>query len=302
MKCALRFNLEYREKYMKNYLKLMRVHHYLKNVLIFLPLVFSQNLFDVTLLKKTILGFLSFSILSSIVYIVNDIQDVEKDRAHPTKCKRPIASGAVSVKEAYILAVVIAVLGITLNYFACGFDLLGWGFVILYVGLNFAYSMGLKNLPIIDITILVSGFLIRVLYGSAVTAIEVSNWLYLTVISMSFYLGLGKRRNELVTQGSKSRKVLKFYNHDFLDKNMYMCLGLTIVFYSLWCVDSTTIARYSNSNIVWTVPLVMLICMKYSLNVEGNSDGDPVSVLLKDKILMGMVFLYAMIVLFIIYL
>lgn len=287
---------------MKNYLKLMRVHHYLKNVLIFLPLVFSQNLFDVTLLKKTILGFLSFSILSSIVYIVNDIQDVEKDRAHPTKCKRPIASGAVSVKEAYILAVIIAVLGITLNYFACGFDLLGWGFVILYVGLNFAYSMGLKNLPIIDITILVSGFLIRVLYGSAVTAIEVSNWLYLTVISMSFYLGLGKRRNELVTQGSKSRKVLKFYNHDFLDKNMYMCLGLTIVFYSLWCVDSTTIARYSNSNIVWTVPLVMLICMKYSLNVEGNSDGDPVSVLLKDKILMGMVFLYAMIVLFIIYL
>ena len=251
---------------------------------------------------NTILGFFAFSILSSIVYIINDIQDVEKDRKHPTKCKRPIASGAVSVKEAYILAVVIAVIGITLNYFACGVNLLGWGFVLLYVGLNFAYSMGLKNLPIIDITILVSGFLIRVLYGSAVTAIEVSNWLYLTVISMSFYLGLGKRRNELDAQGSKSRKVLKFYNHDFLDKNMYMCLGLTIVFYSLWCVDSTTIERYSNSNIVWTVPLVMLICMKYSLNVEGNSDGDPVSVLLKDKILMGMVFFYVIIVLLIIYL
>ena len=96
--------------------------------------------------------------------------------------------------------------------------------------------------------------------------------------------------------------MLKFYNHEFLDKNMYMCLGLTIVFYSLWCVDSITIARYSNSNIVWTVPLVMLICMKYSLDVEGNSDGDPVSVLLKDKILMGMVFFYVIIVLLIIYL
>lgn len=286
---------------MKNYLKLMRVHHYLKNVLIFLPLVFSQNLFDLPLLKKTILGFLSFSILSSIVYIINDIQDVEKDRKHPTKCKRPIASGAVSVKEAYILAVAIAVIGVTVNYFACRFNLLGWGFITLYVGLNFAYSMGLKNLPIIDITILVSGFLIRVLYGSAVTAIEVSNWLYLTVISMSFYLGLGKRRNELNAQGSQSRKVLKFYNHDFLDKNMYMCLGLTIVFYSLWCVDSTTIARYSNTNIVWTVPLVMLICMKYSLNVEGNSDGDPVSVLLKDKILMMMVLIYMIILLVEIY-
>lgn len=287
---------------MKKYLKLMRVHHYLKNVLIFLPLVFSQNLFDLTLLRKTILGFLSFSILSSIVYIINDIQDVEKDRKHPTKCKRPIASGAVSVRNAYILAIVIAIVGITLNYFACGSNIWGWIFVLLYVGLNFAYSMGLKNLPIIDITILVSGFLLRVLYGAAVTSIQVSNWLYLTVIAMSFYLGLGKRRNELDTQGSKSRKVLKFYNHDFLDKNMYMCLGLTIVFYSLWCVDGTTIARYSNSNIVWTVPLVMLICMKYSLDVEGNSDGDPVSVLLKDKILMGMVFLYVLIVLLIIYL
>lgn len=286
---------------MKNYLKLMRVHHYLKNVLIFLPLVFSQNLFNFDLLSKTIFGFCSFSILSSIVYVINDIQDVEKDRKHSTKCKRPIASGAVSIKEAYILAVFIAVMGIVLNYLACGLNFKAWLFVIMYVGFNFAYSMGLKNRPIIDITILVSGFLFRVLYGSAITSIVVSNWLYLTVIAMSFYLGLGKRRNELDNEGSKSRKVLKYYNHDFLDKNMYMCLGLTIVFYSLWCVDPTTIARYPNNNLVWTVPLVMIICMKYSLNVEGESDGDPVSVLLKDKVLIGLTLLYILIVLLIIY-
>lgn len=279
----------------------MRVHHYLKNVLIFLPLIFSQNLFNPSLLKRTILGFISFSILSSIVYVINDIQDVEKDRRHSTKCKRPIASGAISIRSGYILIIVIAVIGITLNYLACGFNIKAWVLVIMYITFNFAYSMGFKNLPIIDVTILVSGFLLRVLYGSAITYIEVSKWLYLTVIAMSFYLGLGKRRNELKTEGSKTRKVLKYYNHDFLDKNMYMCLGLTIVFYSLWCVDSTTIERYSNSNIVWTVPLVMLICMKYSLNVEGDSDGDPVSVLLRDKILIGMVFLYAMILLLIIY-
>lgn len=286
---------------MKNYLKLMRVHHYLKNVLIFLPLVFSQNLFNFDLLSKTIFGFCSFSILSSIVYVINDIQDVEKDRKHSTKCKRPIASGAVSIKEAYILAVCIAVIGIVLNYLACGLNFKAWLFVIMYVSFNFAYSMGLKNRPIIDITILVSGFLFRVLYGSAITSIVVSNWLYLTVIAMSFYLGLGKRRNELDNEGSKSRKVLKYYNYNFLDKNMYMCLGLTIVFYSLWCVDPTTIARYPNNNLVWTVPLVMVICMKYSLNVEGESDGDPVSVLLKDKVLIGLTLLYILIVLLIIY-
>lgn len=288
---------------MKKYLKLMRIHHYLKNVLIFLPLIFSQNLFDGLLLKKTLVGFLSFSILSSIVYVINDIQDVEKDKRHSTKCKRPIASGAVSVKSAYALVIVISVIGVILNYLACGLNFKAWALVAMYISFNFAYSMGFKNLPIIDITILVSGFLLRVLYGSSITYIEVSKWLYLTVIAMSFYLGLGKRRNELKTEGSKTRKVLKYYNHDFLDKNMYMCLGLTIVFYSLWCVDSTTIERYSNSNIniVWTVPLVMLICMKYSLNVEGDSDGDPVSVLLKDKILIAMVLLYAIILLFIIY-
>ena len=286
---------------MKKYLKLMRIHHYLKNVLIFLPLIFSKNLFDAGLFKKTILGFLSFSILSSIVYVINDIQDVEKDRRHSTKCKRPIASGAVSIKSAYTLVVVISIIGVALNYLACGFNIKAWVLVIMYIGFNFAYSMGFKNLPIIDITILVSGFLLRVLYGSSITYIEVSKWLYLTVISMSFYLGLGKRRNELKTEGSKTRKVLKYYNHGFLDKNMYMCLGLTIVFYSLWCVDSVTIERYSNSNIVWTVPLVRLICMKYSLNIEGDSDGDPVSVLLTDRILIGMVLLYAIILLFIIY-
>jgi len=286
---------------MKKYLKLMRIHHYLKNVLIFLPLIFSQNLFEGNLFKKTILGFLSFSILSSIVYVINDIQDVEKDRRHSTKCKRPIASGAVSIRSAYTLIVGISIVGVLLNYLACGLNFKAWALVIMYLGFNFAYSMGFKNLPIIDITILVSGFLLRVLYGSAITNIEVSKWLYLTVIAMSFYLGLGKRRNELKTEGSKTRKVLKYYNHGFLDKNMYMCLGLTIVFYSLWCVDSVTIQRYSNSNIVWTVPLVMLICMKYSLNIEGDSDGDPVSVLLKDKILIGMVLLYSIILLFIIY-
>ncbi|NFI51516.1 prenyltransferase [Clostridium botulinum] len=286
---------------MKKYFKLMRVNHYLKNILIFLPLIFSKNLFNIDLFKSAILGFCGFSILSSIVYIINDIQDVEKDRKHPKKCKRPIASGEISVTTAYILAIFIFLIGMVFNYMSCKFSINGWIFISLYLVLNFLYSMGLKNLPIIDVVILVSGFLLRVLYGSAITNIGVSNWLCLTVIAMSFYLGLGKRRNELNKEGSKTRKVLKYYNHNFLDKNMYMCLGLTITFYSLWCVDSATVLRYSNNNMVWTVPLVMIICMKYSLNIEGDCDGDPVSVLLSDKILMAMVFLYSIVVLMIIY-
>jgi len=152
----------------------------------------------------------------------------------------------------------------------------------------------LKNVPIMDIAILVSGFLIRVIYGGVICNIEVSNWLYLTVMAISFYMGLGKRRNEIIKQGTESRKVLKFYNYEFLDKNMYMSLAITIVFYSLWCMD---IGAVSNSliNIIWTVPLVLIICMKYSLDIEGDSLGDPVDVILSDKLLLGLALIYGLI-------
>ena len=143
--------------------------------------------------------------------------------------------------------------------------------------------------------------MLRVLFGGILINVEVSQWLFLTVLSLSFYLGLGKRRNELLKQeNSKNkgevRKVLQYYNKEFLDKNMYMCLSTTIVFYSLWCKDMSSF-KY----IFWTIPLIIIICMKYSLNIESNSSGDPVEVLLKDKVLIGLVGLYCLMTLFILY-
>lgn len=277
---------------MKHYLKLMRVHHYMKNGLIFAPLIFSGNLLNGELFFNTMLGFIAFSFIASTVYIVNDLQDAELDRLHPTKCKRPLAANLVSVKSATVLAVGLVIISFIINMYISGNNIIAWLSIILYLLLNLAYSNGLKNYPIIDVAILVSGFVLRVLYGSGITEIEISNWLYLTVISMSFYLGLGKRRNELLKQKNVSRKVLKYYNHNFLDKNMYMCLALTIVFYSLWTVDPITIERMSNDLLVWTVPLIILICMKYSLNIEKDSDGDPVEVVIRDKFLLGLVIMF----------
>ncbi|WP_285396536.1 UbiA prenyltransferase family protein [Lysinibacillus sp. fls2-241-R2A-57] len=286
---------------MKSYIKLMRIHHYIKNGLIFTPLIFSGNLFDIELLFKSFLGFLAFSLVASAIYIINDIQDVELDRLHPTKCKRPLAANLISLTNAKILGVSLVIIAAIINVYTANNSLAAWVSLILYLIFNLAYSNGLKNLPIIDVAILVSGFVFRVIYGAGITGIEISSWLYLTVISMSFYLGLGKRRNELIKQKNKSRKVLKYYNQSFLDKNMYMSLALTITFYSLWTVDPLTIARLSNNFLVWTVPLVILICMKYSLNIEGDSDGDPVEVILKDKVLIGMVALFILITLGILY-
>lgn len=293
----LQIRIKWREiimKTVKEYIKLMRCKHYIKNFLIFLPIIFSFQFQNITALITVILGFISFCFVSSIVYILNDACDIEKDRKHPTKCHRPLAAGTISKRAAYITIGVLTILVIGIQI-CMKANLWGVGILGLYLLLNIAYSKSLKHKPLIDIVILVSGFFLRVLYGAVIIGVEISSWLYLTIISFSFYLSLGKRRNEIEKNGTQSRKVLQYYTKEFLDKNMYMCLALTIVFYALWCVSPMSMEKFNSQYLIWTVPLVMIICMKYSLTVEGDSHGDPVEVLLSDKILMALVGLYVII-------
>ena len=279
---------------MKSYLRLMRIRHWVKNVLVFVPLLFSGLLFDFQKSFRTFFGGVSFCFISSAVYILNDIKDFEKDRVHPRKCNRPIASGEISKRKAIILTLFCIAAAIIFQIFSGNIQ--AGIYLLLYFILNVFYSFGLKDSPMIDIIILVSGFLIRILYGADMADISISAWLYLTVISGSFYMGLGKRRNEYeTTEYEKSRHVLQYYNYKFLDKNMYMCLGLANAFYSLWAMDS------GNRYILWTVPVVLLISMKYSLVVEGDSDGDPVEVILHDKLILFLVCTYAVFILFALY-
>lgn len=274
-------------KKLKNILKLMTIKHYLKNGLIFLPLIFNSQLFEIKPLLMTFYGFISFCLISSAVYVINDIKDVEKDRMHKIKKNRPIASGAISIKEAILLFIVLTISSLCINIFIIK-EFSSILLISLYLILNIMYSLGLKNIPIIDVVILVSGFVIRVIYGASITSIEISKWLYLTVMSGSFFMGFGKRRNEIIKQGNDSRAVLKYYTKDYLDKFMYACLVLTLMFYSLWSVDTSTTAKFGE-NMIYTIPLVMIIFMKYCLDIEGNSYGDPVDVITSDKILMCMV-------------
>lgn len=287
---------------MKNYIKLMRPKHYIKNFLIFFPVVFSGNLFDYNYLVSVSLGFIAFCLSASIVYIINDIKDKEKDKLHEKKKNRPIASGKVSIKNAILLTIFLFFASLGTNIWATGeVAHLSYLYILVYIIINIAYSFGLKNMPLVDVTILVSGFFIRVLYGASISGISVSNWLYLTIISAAFYLGLGKRRNEIQKSGSQAREVLKYYSKEFLDKNMYMCLSLTIVFYALWTVDPANVLKTGNL-LIWTVPIVILILMRYSMNVENDSFGDPVDVVLEDKILLAIIILYGIAVMGIIYL
>lgn len=275
------------------YLKLMRVKHYIKNLLIFFPLGFSGNFFDLNYLFITIVTFVSFSLVSSIVYIFNDILDVEKDRLHIKKKHRPLASGEVSLRSARMLQVLLVSMLIIINtvFFINFFVVLIY---LVYFTLNLLYSVKLKNVPIIELFIVSSGFLFRVLVGGLAINVAISSWLFLTVLAMSLYLAIGKRRNELMKLGESSREVLKKYSLNYLDKFMYLFLATTIIFYSLWTVFVE--ARVNNDILVWTVPLVILIVMKYSFIVEGDDIGDPADVLFSDKLLLSLVFIYGVMI------
>lgn len=283
----------------KNYIKLMRPKHYLKNGLILAPLFFSK---EINILNKTIdvlFAFLAFSLISSTIYIINDTMDAEKDRQHPKKCKRPIASGQISKKNAIIFSILLFILSFTFHYFGNRNKLFSIStiYLISYFFINLSYSLGLKNKPILDLVLLSAGFLLRVLYGGEITDVPISYWLYLIVITFSFYMGFGKRRGELEIKGDKNtREVLKKYSYEFLDKKMSIFMALTLVFYSLWTVDKKTTDVVGNDLFIWTVPLVIIIFLRYSYVIElGESDGDPVEVLLSDKVLISLVIVYILV-------
>ena len=281
---------------MKKYLKLIRITHWLKNALIFLPIFFSGNMFNISKICLSLVGFISFSLIASCVYMINDINDIDDDRRHPIKKKRPLAAGVIKIQSAIILVILFIIISIFINLFI--YDKNNSLFIIIlpiiYLVLNILYSIKWKNIPILDVTILVSGFLIRVIYGGLIIDVELSNWLYLMVMFGSFFLVFGKRRNEIIKNGEKSRKVLKIYNKEFLDKNMYVFLSLALISYSLWCVDTTTVLRIGNNYMIWSVPIIVIIFLKYSLDIEGNSFGDPIDVVTSDKMLIALIIAYVL--------
>jgi prenyltransferase, ubiA family len=276
---------------MIKYLKLFRVKHYIKNILIFLPLLFSHQFKNINLILSVFIAFISFSLLCSAIYIFNDIKDKDLDSKHPKKKFRPIASGEVSVKKAYIFHFLLYFLSNMIILLNNNNNLYQLIILNIYYFINIIYSIKLKNIPIIDITCIMVGFLLRVILGCLVVNVLISSWLYLTIISFSYYLALSKRRNEMLKIGKTTRSVLIAYNKNFLDKMMYVFLTSTIVFYSLWCanISSVLINLYLIS-----IPILLLIIMQYSLIIENNSYGNPVDVIFENKLLLLTIILYSL--------
>lgn len=285
---------------LKDYIKLARPKHWIKNFLIFIPSLFDASIFNRETLAPLCIGFVSFCLIASSIYYINDIKDVEKDRLHEIKKKRPIASGRISVRSAVVVMAAM-VLGAFIILFSCfhGMVFRKMAFTLLiYFIINILYSLGLKDRPIIDVIILAAGFVLRVIFGSAASHVPISQWLLLTILMFSLYMGLGKRRNELrKISDSSTRRVLKYYSDEYLSRVMLLTMTLGLVFYSLW---ASIIVEQGNI-MVWTIPLVIAIIMKYELDVDKDNFGDPVEVLTHDKPIFLMLTVYVGVVLFVLY-
>ena len=260
---------------MKKYLKLLRVKHYIKNLIIFLPMFFGGALLDSTDWKAAVIGFFAFCAASSAIYIINDIKDADKDRMHPTKKNRPIASGEISKSTAAVICAVCIVIAAGLSVITFGYSKASVILLLAYILINVLYSSGLKNVPVLDVFILASGYALRIYYGGFITGIRISEWLFLVITAGALYMGFGKRRGELL-RGTDTRKVLEIYTAQFLERAMTVMLSLSIVFYALWAMD------FRDKKMIFSVPVFIAVLIRYSMVSDEKADGDPVEIILSD--------------------
>ena len=263
-------------------IKLMRPHQWIKNGFVFTGLLFGHAWTDSSLLINVLLVAAGFSLLSSSVYIINDVMDREVDRQHPKKKNRPIASGVVGVNEALFLGISLMLLSL----FAV-WQLVGNVAVLIllaYLIMNIAYSFGLKHVVILDVFIIAAGFMLRILAGTIGVEIEPSSWLLLTGMMVTLFLGFTKRRAEMDQQEGSKRKVLEHYDERMLDIMIAVTSAAVVMSYSLYTVSAETIARHGTSALIYTSPLILYGMFRYLYLLYIHKAGeDPAGELVRDK-------------------
>jgi 4-hydroxybenzoate polyprenyltransferase len=285
-------------------IKLIRPKQWIKNFFVFAPLLFSRHVFDMPFLMPSLAAFFIFSLASSVVYIINDILDVESDRVHPKKKYRPIASGEVSVKQALIFLVLLVIM------IAGGLMFLKPIFavvIVLYLITNLLYSLKVKSIVLLDVFFISFGFMLRVLGGAAAISVPISSWMILTTIFISLFLAISKRRGELsqvINQDNieKQRKVLKEYSVEFADQLNTIAAAGTIISYALYTVSDKTVATFGTDKLIYTTPFVIYGIFRYMYLMHQKNLGEsPTSIVTKDiPIILGVLgwFLFSIVIIY----
>ena len=263
--------------------KLIRPHHYIKNLFVLAPIFFSGLITNEVLLNQSLIAFILFSLAASSVYILNDIMDVSEDRLHPKKKNRPIASGSVPVSIAWIILTCFVVASLVGSwYISANLTYV----LILYIVMNILYSLGMKHLSIIDVTMISMGFVLRIFAGSVIIETDPSMWIILMTFLLSFFLGLSKRRDDVLmnANGLKTRKNIDGYNLDFVNAAMVVMASVVIFSYISYTISDLTQERLGTDYLYLTVLFVIIGIFRYFqiTFVEENS-GSPTKIMINDR-------------------
>ena len=266
------------------YVKIVRPHQWIKNFFLFAPLFFSFQYSAYKILQVT-LGFLLFSFAASGLYILNDIFDRKEDQHHPEKKQRPLAAGHIGVNTA------IVIMGILLLLSLAGAYMLSIGFLnilLLYIIMNIAYSLKLKQVSILDITLIAIGFVLRIYAGAEIIDVTPTHWIVLVTFLLALFLGLAKRRDDVLLEntGLKTRKNVDGYNLEMINAGMVFMAGVTTVAYIMYTLSEDVINRLDSSSIYLTSVFVIIGILRYmQITFVENRSGNPTYIVIKDSFL-----------------
>lgn len=278
----------------KHYLQLMRIHQWVKNFFIFLPLFFSFKMDHIPLLIADLWAFFGFCLIASSIYIINDWNDIATDLLHPEKRNRPLASGAINKKEALLMILSLVAVGVSVYIFVLG-NYIALALLVSYFILNIFYSLRLKHIPVIDISIVAIGFVIRIFIGGVVTDTPLSRWIVVMTFLLAIFLALGKRRDDVVIYeetGDKVRKNVDGYNIPFLNVAIVVVAAVMMVAYIMYTI-SPEVTQRNGDNLYLTSFFVFVGLFRYLqiIFVEDRS-GNPTLIFLKDNFIRIIIILW----------
>lgn len=289
----------------KDIARVIRPQQWIKNVFVLVPLFFGGSLLDTTDIIAALTAAMAFCFISSSIYCLNDIIDVEDDRRHPTKCHRPIAAGKISVAQAYVMMALMVALSFG-SVAMLGEYAVGVGAVVgLYLLMNVAYCLVLKRYAILDVCTIAFGFVLRLFAGGIATGIGLSNWIVLMTFLLTLFLSLAKRRDDVLKMnqtGHAPRKNTSRYNLDFINQAITITATVTLVCYVMYTVSPEVEQRIGTRYLYLTTVFVIIGILRYlQLTLVDNKSGDPTKAMLHDRVLQAVVLLWFLAFLLIIY-
>lgn len=286
---------------MQQWFQLIRPAHWVKNVFVLIPLVFSGHLWSWKFFGLSAGAFACFCLISSSVYVFNDIKDSEADRNHPKKSSRPIASGLISLPKAWFLCIFLLFVSALASYLISKWFLL---IILAYLANNIVYTLILKNKVVIDIISIAIGFVLRPVSGALAINVTISDWLLICVFCLALFLGTGKRRVELVQLAgvaSQHRRVYRIYTASNLDPMLAASASMTTLAYMLYATSSQTLLKFGSNHLLYGTPFVVYTLFRYFIAVQEGKKSGPLEILMQDAGFIGAGFCWLLVAIWTVY-